>query len=107
MNQARSRWRSAPGTIVASVAIVVALAGTTIAATTGASKIATVKIRCSATRAGMKIPCRVVGRAKAGPRGPRGPVGAQGPQGPAGAKGEAGTNALAGPLTLTQQPAFQ
>src|SRR4051794_7835760 len=96
--------RSAPGTIVACVVIVVALAGTTIAATGGASKIVAVKIRCSATRAGKKVPCRVVGRA---PRGARGPQGAQGPQGPQGAKGDAGTNALAGPLTLTQQPAFQ
>src|SRR3954453_15780081 len=93
--------RSAPGTIVAGVGIVVALAGTTIAATGGASKIAAVKIRCSATRAGKKVPCRVDGKA---PRGQRGP---QGPQGPQGAKGDAGANALAGPLTLTQQPAFQ
>ena len=81
------------GTLVAYVALFIALGGSGYAATRIASIAGSspVKVRCSATRAGKRVNCKVVKGSGAGPRGQQGPP---------------GRNGAAGPTTYSGPPAF-
>ncbi len=90
------RLRTTHATAIAYVALFLALGGTGYAATriASASRAAPVKVRCSATRAGKRVACKVVRGSGTGPRGPRGS------QGPPGGSGSSG------PTVLTQAPGY-
>ena len=87
------------GTVVAYVALFIALGGSGYAATRIAteSRSAPVKVRCSALQGRRRVACKVVKGSGVGPRGPRGPGGPRGLGGPSGA---------AGPSSYTEVPAF-
>ena len=90
------RFGTTHATAIAYVALFVALGGSGYAATriATASRSAPVNVRCSASRAGKKVACRVVLGSGVGPRG------AQGDRGDRAAPG------AAGPLTLTSPPSY-
>ncbi len=87
------RFSTTHATAIAYVALFIALGGSGYAATriASASRAAPVKVRCSASRGGRKVGCRVVRGSGIGPRGP------QGPPGPSG---------TAGATVLTQAPGY-
>jgi hypothetical protein len=84
------------GTVVAYVALFIALGGSGYAATriATASRSAPVKVRCSASQGRRRVACKVVKGSGVGPPGPRG---TQGPP---------GTSGATGPSVLTTAPAF-
>jgi hypothetical protein len=86
-------------TVVAYVALFIALGGSGYAATRIASSAssAPVKVRCSASQGRRRVACKVVKGGGVGPRGAEGPRGAQGPPGSSGATG---------PSVLSTTPAF-
>lgn len=103
MNVAR-RARVTPATVIASIALLVSLTGTSVAAVSQLSKnsvgtaqlkknaVTSVKVKNgSLLRADFKS-----GQIPTGARGPAGPQGAQGPQGPQGAQGPQGLQGLPG-----------
>jgi hypothetical protein len=88
-----SRLWGGHGTVVAWVALFIALGGSGYAAVTIASA-GGVKVRCSASRGHKKVGCKVVKGSGVGPQGPRGVQGPPGPTGPSGA------------TTLTEPPGY-
>jgi hypothetical protein len=99
------RLRISHGSVVAYVALFVALGGTGWAATqSGARQGAAVhhpsappvKVRCSANAGGRRVSCRVLGGKLTGPPGPPGRPGPPGPPGPV----------TSGQTILTQAPTF-
>ena len=106
----RVRVRVSHTTVVAYLALFIALGGSGYAATqlgghapravAQAARAPSVKVRCSATRSGHKVACQVVRGSGVGPRGPRGPRGSQGP------RGLPGNNGAAGPTSFTQTSSF-
>jgi hypothetical protein len=102
----RGMFRKLPrlshGTAIAYVALFLALGGSGYAATqiVSSARAGAVKVRCSASRSGKKVSCKVVKGSGVGPHGP------QGPQGPRGAQGNPGPSGPGGPLTLTEAPGF-
>jgi hypothetical protein len=82
--------------VIAYLALFLALGGTGFAAQQIAhvSRSAPVKVRCSATRSGKHVGCKVVRGSGVGPRGLQGPRGLPGPSG------------APGSTTLTEPPAF-
>lgn len=83
-------------TAIAYIALFIALGGSGYAATriATASRSAPVKVRCSASRGGRRVGCKVFSGSGVGPRGLPGPRGLQGPSG------------APGSTTLTESPGF-
>lgn len=94
------RPRIGHGTVIAYVALFIALGGSGYAATVIATTArgGGVKVRCSASRSGKRVSCKVVTGSGVGPAGPRGPHGAQGPPGASG---------TSGPTTLSNPPGYE
>ncbi len=90
------RFGTTHATAIAYVALFFALGGSGYAATriASASRSAPVKVRCSASRGGRRVGCKVFSGSGVGPRGIQGPRGLQGPSG------------APGSTTLTEPPAF-
>jgi hypothetical protein len=103
----RTRMRVSHTTVVAYLALFIALGGSGYAATqigghapravAQAARAPSVKVRCSASRSGRKVSCQVVKGSGVGPRGPRGLTGPRGIPGVSGA---------AGPTSFTQTSSF-
>lgn len=96
MDREQRKLRRLPshGTLIAFVALFVALGGAGYAATNIGGG---VKVTCKAKHGRNHVSCAVVRGPAVGPRGPRGP------QGPPGTKGASGGS---GPTTFTQEPAY-
>jgi hypothetical protein len=90
------RTRFSHTSVIAYLALFLALGGTGFAAqqTAHVAGSSPVKVRCSATRSGKHVGCKVVKGSGVGPRGPRGP------------QGNTGNNGASGPTTYSDPPAF-
>jgi hypothetical protein len=97
------RSRPSHATIVAYLALFLALGGSGYAATQLTK--APLKVRCLASKGGKKVACAVVS-VTAGKNGKNGLQGPKGNTGPPGPKGDTGTNATVGPTVITQQPSY-
>jgi hypothetical protein len=97
------RSRPSHATIVAYLALFVALGGSSYAATQLTKS--PLKVRCLASKGGKKVACAVVS-VTAGKNGKNGLQGPKGNTGPPGHKGDTGTNATAGPTVITQPPTY-
>ena len=98
-----SVFRHLRGNLVAYVALLFALAGTSYAAGTGvlpANSVGTKQV-IDHSLLSKDFKAGQLPRGARGPAGPRGSVGAQGPAGPAGAAGAPGAPGPAGPVNLT------
>ncbi len=82
------RFRIAPSTVIAVIALVFAITGGAFAATNAGSS--------SANHAIARVAAKSKAKAKTGPRGPAGPAGKQGAQGPAGSAGAQGATGAQG-----------
>src|SRR2546427_2974305 len=98
-------WRPSPATVIASIALLVALGGSSFAAVTAAlprNSVGTAQLKNNAVTSAkvlngslLKVDFRAgqLPRGPAGSAGPAGPAGSAGPAGPTGPTGPAGTSA--------------
>jgi hypothetical protein len=109
--EGRRRYTPAPGTVIASIALLIALGGTsyaTVSQTIPRNSIGTAQLKPNAVtsvkvRNGTLLPSDFrAGQLPRGPAGPAGPAGPQGPRGEEGDKGETGAPGFVGPITVRE-----